>query len=122
MGYSEEIDQAIAAHGLWKQRLHAAVTKGASVFRLAQVQVDNGCDFGRWFYGLPAALQEAEQGQAIRHLHAAFHTEAARILHLALNEHVAEAEQALEPGQLYAQLSAQLMQALTGWKQTIGRP
>jgi hypothetical protein len=122
MGYSEEIDQAIAAHGLWKQRLHSAVTKGASVFRLAQVQVDNGCDFGKWFYDLPEAVQETEPGQSIRQLHAAFHMEAARILLLALNGHVAEAEQALAPGNLYARLSEQLTMALTGWKRTISQP
>ena len=121
MGYSEDIDKAIAAHSLWKLRLHSAVTKGASVFRLAQVQVDNGCDFGRWFYGLPEALQETEPGKTIQNLHAAFHTEAARILQMALNEHVAEAEQALAPGSLYAQLSEQLTAALAQWKATIGK-
>jgi hypothetical protein len=120
MGYNEDIDNAIAAHGLWKQRLHSAITKGAHIFSLAQVQVDNGCDFGKWFYGLPAALQETGQGKAIQGLHASFHTEAARILILALDGHVAEAEKALESGSVYARLSAQLTLALTEWKQTIG--
>jgi hypothetical protein len=120
MAYSKEIDEPIAAHRLWKQRLHSAVTKGATVFRLAQVQMDHVCDFGQWFYGLPAAVQETEQGQTIRELHAAFHTEAARILLLALDEHVAEAEQALEPGHLYAQLSEHLISAMTQWKATMG--
>ena len=116
MAYSKEIDQAIAAHHLWKQHFDSAITKGASIFRLAQVELDHVCDFGQWFYGLPAAVQETEQGQAIRQLHAAFHTEAARILLLALDEHVAEAEQALEPGRLYAQLSEQLISAMNEWK------
>ena len=121
MGYNEEIDKAIAAHGQWKKRLHSAVAEGASVFRVAQVQVDNGCDFGKWFYGLPNALRETEQGQAIQQMHGAFHVEAARILKLALNGAVAEAEKALEPGAAYAHLSGQLTIALTRWKQTIGQ-
>jgi hypothetical protein len=54
MGIRDEIDQAIVAHGLWKQRLLSAVTQSANVFQLAQVQVNNGCDFGKWFYGLPS--------------------------------------------------------------------
>jgi hypothetical protein len=119
MRYSTEIDQAVAAHTLWKQRLHAAVTQGASVFRLAQVQVDNGCDFGIWFYGLPEEVQATAPGQTIRQLHINFHIEAARILSLALNQRVTEAEQALEPGHLYAQLSQQLTSALVEWKTTI---
>ncbi len=116
MAYSKEIDEAIAAHHMWKQHFHSAITQGASIFRLAQVETDQVCDFGQWFYGLPASVQEAEQGQAIRQLHAAFHTEAARILLLALDAHVAEAAQALEPGHLYAQLSEQLISAMTQWK------
>ncbi len=116
MAYSKEIDEAVAAHHLWKQHFHSAITKGASIFRLAQIETDQVCDFGQWFYSLPASVQETEQGKTIRQLHAAFHTEAARILLLALDEHVAEAVQALEPGRPYAQLSDQLISAMTQWK------
>ncbi len=120
MAYSDEIDEALSVHGQWKQRFHLAITRGANVLELAQVQVDDACDFGHWLYGLPAALQASEPGQTIRQLHLAFHTEAARIMLLALEEHVAEARQAIEPGHLYAQLSEQLISALTRWKATIG--
>jgi methyl-accepting chemotaxis protein len=120
MGHSEEIDEAIAAHHRWKQRLYAAVTEGADLLRLAQVEGDHSCELGEWFYGLPAAVQESEQAQAIRQVHAAFHTEAARILILAMDEHVTEAEQALAPDRPYARVSEQLTSALTRWKAAIG--
>jgi len=119
MGYGEEIDRAVAAHGQWKKRLLSAVTLGVSEFSVAQVQADNRCDFGKWFYGLPATLRETEQGKAIQSLHASFHIEAARILDLALKGRAEEAKKALEPGSPYTHLSGQLTMALTRWKSTI---
>ena len=120
MGFSDEIDEAIAQHGLWKQRFHSAITQGADLIQLAEVQADDACDFGNWLYGLPPAIQDTEEGKVVRQLHLAFHTEAARIMLLALEEHVAEAAQALEPGHLYAQISEQLISAMAEWKTTIG--
>ena len=120
MGYSDEIDTAIAAHNAWKERLYSAVTRGASVFRLAQVELDQSCDFGHWFYCLPATLRETGEGQTIQQLHAAFHVEAARVLKLALDKQVAEATQALAPGSRYAEISAQLTSALVQWKTALG--
>ncbi len=119
MGFSDDIDKAIAQHGLWKQRFHSAIAHGADLIELAEVQADDACDFGNWLYGLPPAVQDTEQGKAVSELHLAFHTEAARIMLLALEEHVAEAVQALEPGCLYAQLSEQLTSAMIQWKATI---
>ena len=41
----------IAAHGLWKYRLHEAITSGHSSFDPAVVELDNRCPFGQWLYG-----------------------------------------------------------------------
>ncbi len=120
MGFSDEIDEAITHHSLWKQRFHSAITQGADLIQLAEVQADDACDFGDWLYGLPPAIQNTEQGKVVQQLHLAFHTEAARIMLLALDEHVAEAAQAIEPGHLYAQISDQVVSAMIQWKSTIG--
>jgi hypothetical protein len=121
MAYSDEIDKAIAAHGMWKQRLLEAITSGSSEFGVGQIQVDNRCDFGKWFYGLPPALRETDQDQKIQKLHAAFHREAARVLDLALKGRKDEAMQALSPGNPYARLTGQLTIALTQWKQILSQ-
>ena len=122
MDFTDEIDKAIAQHDMWKQRFHSAITQGADLIQLAEVQADDACDFGNWLYGLKPAIQDTEQGKLVRQLHLAFHTEAARIMLLALEDHVAEAAQAIEPGHLYAQISDQLVTAMIQWKQTIGNP
>ena len=120
MSYSEDIDNALMAHGEWKKRLGAAIESGSSEFTVSQVQVDNGCAFGKWFYGLPSDLRESDQGKKIQRLHAAFHAEAARILDLALKGRIREATKAIESGSQFVSISGQLAITLTQWKKTIG--
>jgi hypothetical protein len=81
---AREINKAIAAHGLWKVRLHEAITSGKSDFKPATVASDTACEFGKWFYAIPTADRPAEFWPKIQPLHARFHEEAGRILHLAL--------------------------------------
>ena len=119
MNYSEEIDKAIAAHNVWKLRLQEAIDKSTSEFSVDHVHADNRCDFGHWFYGLPADLRETDQAENIRLFHAAFHAEAARIMALTLAGCRREAEQALAPGTVFARLSGQLTMALTVWKKAL---
>ena len=120
MSYGYEISKAITAHGQWKQRLVLAIARGTSELTVGQVQSDTRCEFGQWFYALPAALRDSKQGKNIRDLHAAFHTEAGAILALALSGRAAQAEKALEPGGAYTRLSGQMVTALTQWKQELG--
>jgi hypothetical protein len=119
MGYSAEIDNALAAHGQWKQRLAAAIQNGSSEFVPAQVQLDNGCAFGKWFYSLPDPVKNSPQGQEVQKLHAAFHKEAARILDLAIKGQKEAASQAIAPGSVYINISGQLMMAMMRWKVSI---
>lgn len=118
MSHKEEIDKATIAHGMWKKRLLSAIEDGASEFRVEDVQVDNRCDFGKWFYGLPAELRETDKGRNIQKLHASFHTEAAKVLETALKGRKDEAMKALGLQSQFAGLSGQLAMALIQWKQT----
>jgi hypothetical protein len=119
MSYKEDIDKAIIAHGQWKQRLMTAVTTGKSEFSVEKVRVDNLCDFGKWFFSLPAALKETDHGKKVHDLHARFHQEAARILEKALSGKAEEAQRDLSSGSLYTQISGQLTISLNRWKETI---
>jgi methyl-accepting chemotaxis protein len=82
---AHEINKAIAAHGMWKVRLHDAIEKGTSDYQPKVVALDNACEFGKWFYSIPAADRPADFWPKVQLLHARFHQEAGRILQLALD-------------------------------------
>ncbi len=117
---TEAIDRAIGAHAAWKKRLNAAIDTGQSDIGPDVAAVDNRCEFGRWFYSLPAAKQESATGQRVRALHACFHREAAGVLDLALGGEKAQARQCIEFGGSFAGTSAQLTQAMLDWRHELG--
>ncbi len=113
--HSEEIRKALLAHGAWKHRLGTAVANGASEFTVAQVEVDDRCEFGQWLHGLPADVKSTECAGKVRALHADFHREAARVLGMAVRGDKDRALKALEPGEKYCAVSGQLTLALQKW-------
>ncbi|MCM8813413.1 MAG: CZB domain-containing protein [Candidatus Omnitrophica bacterium] len=99
MGIKEKVDAAIRAHLQWFVRLRMAVDEGSSEFNPLVVQTDNKCEFGRWLYSeFPAQQKSLPLCAEIKDLHAQFHTEAAKILRLALNNKKEEALKALAVG------------------------
>lgn len=117
--YSDQINKALLAHGAWKQRLQSVVDVGTSEFSVSQVQVDNHCDFGKWFYGLPTGLRSTDHAGKIQTLHAEFHKEAARILDLALQGKKDQVQKALGQGEKYSLASGQLALALKQWERAL---
>jgi hypothetical protein len=115
----EEIEKALTAHGAWRQRLINVIATGNSDVNVAQVQVDNACVFGKWFYGLPPASRSADVCTKIQKLHAEFHKEAARILDLALAGKKTDAEKAIQFGTPFMDISGKLSLALTQWKSAV---
>lgn len=113
------IVKAIAAHGQWKNRLHEAIATGQSAFRVAQVRVDNVCDFGQWLQTLSLTEKQSPHYQTVQALHVQFHREAAQVLELALRGHQAEAEHAMARGGNFAKVSAQLTLAMTKWLESV---
>lgn len=79
-----EINKALAAHGIWKVRLHEAIMSGASNFDPEIVSQDQECEFGKWLYSILPRDRSPEFWPQARDLHARFHQEAGRILKLAL--------------------------------------
>ncbi len=120
MANIEEINKAIAAHGVWKQRLRQAIDSGASEFTVENVQPDNRCDFGRWLNSLPVGDKSCEHWKNVQGLHARFHIEAARILNLAIQGNQQEAEKALAFDSQFANLSAMLTSSMVKWKAHLG--
>lgn len=110
------ITNAIVAHGKWKVRLKDAANSGRSEFSVDKVRVDDGCDFGKWFYSLPPEQIASAEAVKIKEMHADFHKEAARILELALNGHLNAAKKAIKPGSYYGKISSSLVSILADWK------
>ena len=113
---SEEIDKAIGAHGMWKNRLNQAIQSGSSDYTVAGVRPDNLCAFGKWLHGLPPSVKNSQSWNGVRALHAEFHLEAARVLDLALDGKKAGAASALASGSRFADTSAKLTAAMMAWK------
>lgn len=117
--YAAQIQKALAAHGAWKQRLAAAIAARDSGFTVEHVQVDNRCEFGRWFYALPLPVRSSSLALAVQQLHADFHHEAARVLGLALHGDSTVAYAALGPSAKYSLISGQLTLAMHQWTEDL---
>ncbi len=116
MSNVEQINKAVAAHGMWKARLRQAIDAGKSDFTPAGVSVDNQCEFGKWLYSLPAGEHQGSNWQKVHDLHAKFHREASRVLGLAVSGKKAEADEGLATGSPFAKISLELTGAMIEWK------
>jgi methyl-accepting chemotaxis protein len=112
----EQLERAIGAHALWKQRLKAAIVSGQSDAKAENVRLDDRCDFGKWLYSLPPEVLQAATVQKVRLLHGQFHEAAAGVLELALAGKKDEAVNAMALGSPYASISYQLVQEMMNWK------
>ncbi len=122
MSLADQINKAIGAHGMWKQRLRSAIDSGKSEFTVADVGKDNLCEFGKWLYGtsLSAADKTSAEYKAVRDLHARFHQCAAKVLSCALAGNRAAAEASLGNDGEFTTASAELTRAMMGWKAKAG--
>lgn len=116
MSYLAEIDNAIAAHGMWKARLRNAIQTGKSDFEVAKVKTDNQCDFGKWIHSLPTSEKNKPIVQSIIKQHAAFHLLAAKVLATALEGKKVEAESLISASGEFNLSSAALTKSMMEWK------
>jgi chemoreceptor zinc-binding protein len=119
MAAAEEINKAIGAHGMWKQRLREAIDTGKSDFTVERVRPDNLCDFGKWLYSLPTTDQTSAHWRTVRELHGKFHIEAAHVLGLAVGGLKQEAEKKLDNASQFTKISSELTGAMMKWKASL---
>lgn len=110
-----QIKKAIGVHGLWKSRILQAAQTGKSEWDPAKVAPSGNCDFGKWLNSFSPAAK-TENYKTVYDLHAEFHTEAARVLSLALSGKTAEAQEALKLGGHYANLTSKLTSGMMAWQ------
>lgn len=108
------IDAAIAAHELWKRRLLTAIETGDSEWTPRTVKLDNLCVFGQWLYSCPPEEKASPHYSIVKQIHAQFHTEAGKILEIALRGNKDNA--ITEMGGQYAEISSSLLAEMLKWK------
>jgi Chemoreceptor zinc-binding domain len=110
------LDHAIAAHAKWKFRLREAIKTGQSEWSTDTVRPDDQCEFGRWLNSLPLSDRMSAEWREAKALHARFHVAAAEVLRSALEGRKEEADTAMAPGGVFAEVSMKLVRVLTDWK------
>lgn len=118
MDISQQIGNAIGAHGLWKSRLRAAITNGAGELKAATVRDDHQCEFGKWLYSptLEAAVKQSKHYATCADLHHRFHAAASEIVALIAAGKKEEAGKKLEGDFEFKKLSAELTMTMMAWK------
>ncbi|MFN8647884.1 MAG: CZB domain-containing protein [Gemmatimonadales bacterium] len=117
-GAKAELQQAIAAHAMWKSRLRQAVSHGGSDQDAGVVRLDDQCAFGKWLYGCDASLKRAPFHDAVRRLHAEFHQRSAEVLTLVSQGKAADAEKLLGPKGAWTEASVALTAKMMEWQRT----
>ncbi len=119
MSTLDEIEQAIAAHAQWKQRLNDAIVCGRSDWTPAEVRQDCNCQFGKWLYdGIDPKEKTSKAYAKILSMHALFHKEAGTVLELALNGEQQEAKLRVAIGGVYLKISSELIHEMQNWKKS----
>ncbi len=113
----QQAKAGIAAHGMWKTHLVAAITTGSATVKVEDAGHDDRCKFGKWLYGDPT-LRSKPGFEEIKALHSQFHRLSAEVLRLALAGKKDEARRFMDSASEYTQTSAELTQKLTGWAGT----
>jgi hypothetical protein len=113
---SEQLDAAIAAHGMWKAKLKMAITSGKIEAPIATIRADDACAFGKWLGTLPPSLRESAHFGVVKGLHADFHRAAADVASLATTHKATEAAALMSTTGAYTKTSMSLIRAITDWK------
>lgn len=115
MSTKDTITNGISAHGMWKRRLTDAIKTGKSEWTPSLVCQDNQCEFGKWLYSCSTTEKSSPHYGKVKELHANFHTVAAEVLTLALDNKKHEAEEKIGMGSEYNKISSALTQEMMKW-------
>ncbi|VAW72815.1 hypothetical protein MNBD_GAMMA10-1621 [hydrothermal vent metagenome] len=120
MSVHDEIDKAIAAHGMWKQKLRNAIDTGECESTPDKVKKDNNCAFGKWLHERIEPPEKSSPYYAeVVDLHAKFHQEAGGILKLALDGEVDKANECMGLTKDFAKYSGALTRTMKEWQSSL---
>ena len=117
LGITEEINEAIDTHDMWKIMLRGAINSGTSRSTPEQTKQDTNCTLGKWLHErIDSEAKQSPHYAEIVDLHAKFHQQAGAILELALNGNPDKAHNLMGVSQPFARYSALLTLKLKEWK------
>ena len=120
MSITEEINEAIETHDMWKIMLRGAINSGTSRSTPEEVKQDINCTLGKWLHDhIDSDTKRSSHYADIVDLHAKFHQQAGSILELALNGNSDKAHTLMGVSQPFARYSALLTLRLKQWKTTL---
>lgn len=115
MSVSDELRQAIAAHGQWKQKFRDFMA-GTLDLDPSVVQQNNQCQFGKWLESQGHIALGRMDYDEIDRLHTEFHKVAAEVIRTKKAGQTQVAEQALATGGTFATASANLTRRIMAVK------
>lgn len=107
MSVSNELREAIAAHGQWKVKFRDFMA-GKLELDANVVQQNNQCQFGKWLESHGHKLLKGADYDEINRLHSEFHKIAADVIRKKKSGDAAGAEHALASGGVFTTASAKL--------------
>ena len=113
---TDQIRQAIGAHGAWKLKLRTAANTGRADFSPDDIARDDQCAFGQWLRQIEPQAASDPHYAAIRERHRRFHQAAGQVAVLIKDGQKDAALAALGDGSAFTMESTQLTNALTDWK------
>ena len=116
MSVSDELRQAIAAHGQWKVKFREFMA-GKLELDANVVQQNDQCQFGKWLESQGSKLLKKCDYEEINQLHTEFHKVAAEVIRKKKSGQTQIAERALATGGVFTSASAKLTTRLMAVKE-----
>lgn len=120
MSYCPIIDKAIGVHGVWRQRLLDAVTKGYCDISSENASKFNVCQLGLWIYSDDMRpVFHLKEYQDVEQYHKKFHLCVCEILKLVEDSMHEDAAELLARDKPFYQVSQELVKALLQLDKTL---
>lgn len=111
-----DFDQAVVAHGAWKNKLVEYLTKRDGSLKPADLFVDNKCSLGQWIHGEGMKYSKFPEFAAPRDEHARFHKAVAEVVRHADEGKSITAETALGARSEFSSASSAVVLAIVNMK------
>lgn len=111
-----DFDQAIAAHGAWKQKLSEYLRKRDGSMKPGDIGMDSKCPLGQWIYGEGSKYLKLPEYSTLKNEHARFHRAAAEVVHRADLGQSTSSEMALGSNSEFASASSSVVMAIMAMK------
>lgn len=112
-------DNAIQAHGAWKQKLSNYIQNPDKSLKHEDVCLDNKCPLGKWIYGEGSKYSHLNEFQKLKPAHAKFHKEAAEIVKKANSGAKVTEEMALSASSPFTNASKEVASIILSLKSKI---